>query len=546
MIRRRAMPRGVRVAALVLPVLLAGAARAEITSRIVATIDGEPVTAHELRRYAKEHAAPGTPDAQVLEALITDKLLEKEIKAQGITAREDEIDRYIEEIRQRNGMDRERFQAALVAQGLSLETYRARVKSELEKAALVNREIRQHVNVSPEEIRRYYDAHLGDYATAERIQVRDIFLAIEDPADETSAAHARAKALEVRAHLGGARAGQGARGAGARPRWARLRGARGAVLGGSGGPQGRRARHLRPRRDGARPRECCLRARAGQGERARARRRRLPSPARRPAHRRGPQAPRRGAGRDPRRAPQPGARGALPELALARPARAPPRGGSRLNPAIFREYDIRGVAEKDFDADFARRLGQTFGTLAAETGRRVVSVGRDCRLTSDAYAAAVAAGIASAGVSVLDIGVCPTPLMYFSLFHWDLDGGIQVTGSHNPADYNGFKLCLGKEALHGGQIQDLRRRLEAGKFKTGRGAIERRPVVPVYQEDIARRVGRLAREIEVVVDAGNGTAGPGGPGIYRPPRARGGGPFCGPGRPFPHPHPPPTRAPHQP
>src|SRR5207247_165493 len=88
------------------------------------------------------------------------------------------------------------------------------------------------------------------------------------------------------------------------------------------------------------------------------------------------------------------------------------------------------------------------------------------------------------------IGVCPTPLMYFSLFHWDLDGGIQVTGSHNPADYNGFKLCLGKEALHGEQIQDLRRRLEAGKLKTGRGAIESRPVVPVYQDDIARHGGR--------------------------------------------------------
>ena len=221
MIRGRAMPRGVRVAALVLPVLLAGAARAEITNRIVATIDGEPVTAHELRQYAKEHAAPGTPDARVLEALITDKLLEKEIKAQGITAREDEIDRYVEEIRQRNGMDRERFQAALVAQGLSLETYRARVKSELEKAALVNREIRQHVNVSPEEIRRYYDAHLGDYATAERVQVRDIFLAIEDPADEASAAHARAKALEVRAlaldgHDFGALAEQFSEGPGAR------------------------------------------------------------------------------------------------------------------------------------------------------------------------------------------------------------------------------------------------------------------------------------------------------------------------------------------
>src|SRR5438067_10955909 len=221
MIGARAMPRGVRVAALELPFRRPSAARVEITTRIVATTDGEPVTAHELRRYAKEHAAPGTPDAQVLEALITDKLLEKEIKAQGITAREDEIDRYIEEIRQRNGMDRERFQAALAAQGLSLETYRARVKSELEKAALVNREIRQHVNVSPEEIRRYYDAHLGDYATAERIKVRDIFLAIEDPADEGSVAHARTKALEVRAlaldgHDFGALAEQFSEGPGAR------------------------------------------------------------------------------------------------------------------------------------------------------------------------------------------------------------------------------------------------------------------------------------------------------------------------------------------
>src|SRR2546425_7520404 len=198
-------------------------------------------------------------------------------------------------------------------------------------------------------------------------------------------------------------------------------------------------------------------------------------------------------------------------MALARPARAPPRGGSRLNPAIFREYDIRGVAERDFDADFARRLGQTFGTLAAETGRRVVSVGRDCRLTSDRYAAAVAAGIASAGLRVLDIGVCPTPLMYFSLFRWDLDGGIQVTGSHNPAEYNGFKICLGKEALYGEQIQDLQRRLEAGRFRTGPGAIERRPLVPLYQDDIVARGGPLTRPIDVVVDARNRAAGPGAP-----------------------------------
>ena len=171
-----------------------------------------------------------------------------------------------------------------------------------------------------------------------------------------------------------------------------------------------------------------------------------------------------------------------------------------------------------------------------------MSVGRDCRLTSDRYAAAVAAGIASAGLQVLDIGVCPTPLMYFSLFHWGLDGGIQVTGSHNPADYNGFKVCLGKEALHGEQIQDLRRRLEAGKLKTGRGAIESRPVVHVYQDDIAGRVGRLARAIDVVVDAGNGTAGPVAPDIYRRLGARVCELFCDPDGRFPNHHPDPTVA----
>src|SRR5262249_50667467 len=151
--------------------------------------------------------------------------------------------------------------------------------------------------------------------------------------------------------------------------------------------------------------------------------------------------------------------GPIPELALPRPAGEAPRRGAQLNPAIFREYDVRGIAERDFDVDFARALGRTFGTLATEAGKRRVSVGRDCRLTSDRYAAAVSEGITSTGLGVVDIGVCPTPLMYFSLFYWDLDGGIQVTGSHNPSDYNGFKICLGNEALHGDQIQDLRRRL---------------------------------------------------------------------------------------
>ena len=173
------------------------------------------------------------------------------------------------------------------------------------------------------------------------------------------------------------------------------------------------------------------------------------------------------------------------------------------------------MADRDFDAAFARSLGQAFGSLVAESGKKLVSVGRDCRLTSDKYAAAVAEGIRSTGVSVVDIGVCPTPLMYFSLFHWDLDGGIQVTGSHNPAEHNGFKICLGKESLHGAQIQDLRKRMEAARFPQGSGGVEARPVIPPYQKYVIDSVGRLARDIKVVVDAGNATAGPVAPHIYR-------------------------------
>jgi peptidyl-prolyl cis-trans isomerase SurA len=198
MIRRRAMPRGLGVAAVLLPALLAVGARAEIANRIVATIDGEPITAHELRRYARERGAGTGDEPQMLDALITDKLLEIEIKAQGISARDDEIDRYIEEIQQRNGLDKDGFARALSAQGMTLETYRGRVKNEIEKAQLVNREIRQRVNVSPEEIQRYYDKHRDDYAIDERVKVRDIFFAIDADADDAGIARTRSKALEVR------------------------------------------------------------------------------------------------------------------------------------------------------------------------------------------------------------------------------------------------------------------------------------------------------------------------------------------------------------
>jgi peptidyl-prolyl cis-trans isomerase SurA len=200
MIRRAAMPpRSVSRVAVVLGLGLSVLpARAEVVNRIVATIDGEPITAHELRRYSEERGPAGVPEAAVLQALITEKLLEKEIKVQGIAARDEEVTRYVEEIQARNGMDEERFAKALAAQGMTLEAYRAKVKSEIERVQLVNREIRQRVNVSPEEIQRYYDGHREKYAISERVRVRDILFAVDPGADDETVVRERQKALEVR------------------------------------------------------------------------------------------------------------------------------------------------------------------------------------------------------------------------------------------------------------------------------------------------------------------------------------------------------------
>ena len=189
--------------------------------------------------------------------------------------------------------------------------------------------------------------------------------------------------------------------------------------------------------------------------------------------------------------------------------------GTLMNSNIFREYDIRGKADVDFDSEFAYALGRAYGTLATEKGGKTVSVGRDCRLTSPKYAAAVISGLKKSGLQVLDIGICPTPLLYFSLYHYDLDGGIQVTGSHNPSDQNGFKICLGKTSLHGSEIQELRRRIERGNFTSGNGQTKSTPITTPYHDFLVKKFGRLEGNISVVVDAGNSTAGPVAPQILR-------------------------------
>jgi phosphomannomutase/phosphoglucomutase len=178
-----------------------------------------------------------------------------------------------------------------------------------------------------------------------------------------------------------------------------------------------------------------------------------------------------------------------------------------VNPQIFREYDIRGVVEKDLTPDIVRLLGQTYGTYMIERGLKVVTVGRDCRLSSDEFRDALLEGILSTGCDVTDIGVCPTPVFYFSLFHLKKDGGMMITASHNPADFNGFKVAVGNQTIFGEELQNLRRRLERGNFARGQGARATYEIVAPYLQCILKDIS-IARPITVAVDGGNGTAGP--------------------------------------
>lgn len=186
--------------------------------------------------------------------------------------------------------------------------------------------------------------------------------------------------------------------------------------------------------------------------------------------------------------------------------------GSRINPGIFREYDIRGVFGKDLTTDTARRIGRAYALYIRELGLSRVSVARDARLSSDALRDSLINGITSASVDVVDLGVCPTPLLYFSLFNLGVDGGIMITGSHNPPEFNGFKVCIGKETLYGGGIQDLKERVIAegkgqrAKGRGQRGKVETYEIIPAYIEYMKRQFPAMP-SIKIAIDCGNGTVG---------------------------------------
>ena len=179
----------------------------------------------------------------------------------------------------------------------------------------------------------------------------------------------------------------------------------------------------------------------------------------------------------------------------------------QFDPTILREYDVRGVIGRTLHAADARALGRAFGTLVAEAGGRRVAVGRDGRVSSPEMAAATIDGLRAAGIDVLDVGGCPTPALYFAVHHLGADGGIMITGSHNPPDYNGFKMMLGTAPFFGGQIQRLGEIAVTGGFASGDGTVE---TVHVLEPYLARllRDHRPGRDLSVVWDCGNGATGP--------------------------------------
>ncbi len=178
-----------------------------------------------------------------------------------------------------------------------------------------------------------------------------------------------------------------------------------------------------------------------------------------------------------------------------------------LNPEIFRQYDIRGIAGNDMDAAGVHQIGRGIGTYLHRQGRQRIAVGRDCRTTSAEYTARVIDGLTASGLDVVDIGVCSTPVSYFSIRHLELDGSVMVTASHNPPDYNGFKICSGVDSVYGEALQEILELIQTEDFSAGRGQVRQTDIMTPYLAYLAENI-RVSRPLRVGIDAGNGTAGP--------------------------------------
>jgi len=178
-----------------------------------------------------------------------------------------------------------------------------------------------------------------------------------------------------------------------------------------------------------------------------------------------------------------------------------------MNKVIFREYDIRGDVEQDLTDSVVRDIGRAFATYMTERGKRKASLGRDCRLSSEHFRDLIVEGMVEGGLSVVDLGLIPTPLFYYSLFTLDVEGGIMITGSHNPPSMNGFKVAFGKSTIFGDEIQYIGKLIEEKRFVHGKGSYsEYKNIVNDYYGFLRSNI-KLEKSFNVVIDSGNGTGG---------------------------------------
>jgi phosphomannomutase/phosphoglucomutase len=186
-----------------------------------------------------------------------------------------------------------------------------------------------------------------------------------------------------------------------------------------------------------------------------------------------------------------------------------------MNPNIFREYDIRGIVGQDLTVETVSVLARAAGTFFRQNGAKRIAVGFDARESSPVFERLLVEGFNATGCDAVLIGMVPTPVLYHTVFTKNVDGGVMITGSHNPPDHNGFKICLGKQTLFGSQIQEIKQIAFSGEFETGAGTSENIEVLADYEADILSRISFGERKLKAVVDGGNGMGGVTGVPVYK-------------------------------
>ena len=185
-----------------------------------------------------------------------------------------------------------------------------------------------------------------------------------------------------------------------------------------------------------------------------------------------------------------------------------------INPQIFREYDIRGIVGTDLTPESVTSIGKAIGTYIRRGNGKKMILGRDVRSSSVEFCNILSKALNSTGCNVIDIGMVPTPVLYFALHHFNADGGVMITGSHNPPEFNGFKISQGFHSLYGEKVQELKRLIEVNDFEVGTGTTQKQPVLAEYMEKICS-ILEIPRKIKVVVDGGNGCFGIVGPDLLK-------------------------------